>query len=390
MQGQESKGTVSRLPAHASNPYMTADDRSKCDEVRPVCRRCQRNNRECVYGNPPPAVSVLDAVTIKPFPANEQLLSHLDAFWTEIVGTPRTGPILSLFRSSSLLRNSMLALAASHLRHVSPSSFQIRVTEHVQIASAIREYRENLDTSQHALGRDGADALLASAVMINMLAFTLPANDLSGAGNDSAANPLSSWVFSDADDRLGWFSLQAGLRHVLIHRTTQMDETLKVMGKIFIGVDADSRTFSGLAEAQGITFPETWKNFFGLEDGSKTGGLSYRALVGVAQQLRAHATSTSTTRTTTTMNGSSSSVLHCFRFVAKVQGQFYTRLHNRDPKALWLLGYWLGSMRKYPRWWCSSRVERDYQAILLWLREQTLEGEQWEAMMRELEKIASV
>lgn len=344
----------------------------KCDEVRPICQRCQRNNWVCVYSNPPPKVSVLDAVTVKPFPANEQLLSHLNGFWAEILGTPQTDPILSMFRSSSLFRNSMLALAASHLRHSSPGSFHIRVAEHVQIASALREYRENLDTSQDALGQDGADALLASAVIINMLAFTLPANE-AGTENE-AANPLSSWVFSDRDDRLGWFSLQAGLRHVLIHRTTHMDETLKAMGKIFVGVEADSRTMSGLAEAQGVTFPISWKKFFGLEDDS---GAPYRALVGVAQQLRHQAP--------LTRNGS---VLHCFRFVAKVQGQFFARLSERDPKALWLLGYWLGSMRRYPRWWCSDRVERDYQAIVLWLKERKPGGQQWKAMMQELEEIA--
>ncbi|KAK1750354.1 hypothetical protein QBC47DRAFT_393958 [Echria macrotheca] len=348
--------------------------RVKCDEARPQCARCLRNTRVCVYsGNAISSkLSVLDSVTVIPFPANEQLLAHLHGYWVDVLGLPRTDLVLSMFQASPLVRHAMLALAASHLRHVSPLSTQHRVMEHVQIATALSEYQHHLNIPPADLGRRGADALLTAGVLLSMLAFTLPACE-TGTGNGEEESPYSSWVFSHRPDRLGWFSLQSGLRHLLVHRATHLDETLRFLTQVFLGVEVDRASFSGAAERGEFIVPELWTRFFGLDhDGGEDN--VYRVMVGVLLQLKGHL-------------AAGSNVLNAFQFVAKVQGRFCALVYERDPRAMWMLGYWLGIMWAYPAWWCTQRVRRDYRAILMWLEVSRPEGRDWDDMLGELRSV---
>jgi hypothetical protein len=79
-------------------------------------------------------------------------------------------------------------------------------------------------------------------------------------------------------------------------------------------------------------------------------------------------------------------------FLTKIHGDLKSLLYNRDERALWLLGYWLGLMCRYEGiWWCERRVRRDYEAVRMRLYELHLgeragvDGLYWKDMMQELE-----
>ena len=61
------------------------------------------------------------------------------------------------------------------------------------------------------MGQDGLNALTLSALLLNMLGFAL-------AEPEDEQDLRRSWVFSEDENRLGWLTLQEGIRHLL--RTT--------------------------------------------------------------------------------------------------------------------------------------------------------------------------
>ncbi|KAJ2894361.1 C6 transcription factor [Zalerion maritima] len=101
------------------------------------------------------------------------------------------------------------------------------------------------------------------------------------------------------------------------------------------------------------------------------------------------------------------------QFIGKITPEFKRLLETRDEKALWVLGYWFGLMRRFrdmelwkndglkdkpgsaPRgmWYVSTRVERDYRAICLWLTMARVtdrkgrEGQLWSIAMDDLEAL---
>ncbi|KAK0710692.1 hypothetical protein B0H67DRAFT_493006 [Lasiosphaeris hirsuta] len=373
--------------------------RKKCDESQPSCARCRRNNRKCTYDRPN------DAVTITSFPSPTStsapppppppplLLHHSQTNWAAIFHMPCSDEITALFHTNPLVRTTVLALTASHLRHLAPAVLEYRITEHLQLAAALREYQRFLNTPLQALGRAGVDALVLSAILLNMLAFTLPAAE--SAPGASGGGPRASWVFSARGDGLGWLALQAGLRPLLSSVGGCFDEVVGFLSVVFLGRGARSLSFVDACVRGGggpFELPEVWRRFFGIgcltdkmtdctDESLQQAGHVFNPLVTAVLQLR-H------------LEPLPSNAFRCFQFVGKMQTGFLTRLHDRDDKALWLLGYWLGIMSRFRGiWWCRERVIRDYAAIRMWLtrphppERKPGEVKEWEDMMMEFDKV---
>jgi hypothetical protein len=115
------------------------------------------------------------------------------------------------------MRNTLLAITACHLRHISPGILQHRIAEHFYQSLAIQDFQTALETPSKSLGQQGVNALLLAALLLNMIAFTLPHQD-----NGVEDDPKSSWVFSFREDRLGW--LAGGSQ-------TSLDLTVSVFGQ---------------------------------------------------------------------------------------------------------------------------------------------------------------
>lgn len=159
-------------------------------------------------------------------------MQHLHQDWGQIFDIPCSPEILSLFKSHSLVRNTILAITACHLRHVSPGVIHHRVAEHFQQSLALHDYQATLDTPRQELGQSDVDVLLVSAVLLNILALTLPESGTSEVSD--------SWVFSLRQDRLGWLALQAGLRPLIVSMWGQEEANLKrsldFLSRVFLGV----------------------------------------------------------------------------------------------------------------------------------------------------------
>ncbi|KAK9365017.1 hypothetical protein V1509DRAFT_676962 [Lipomyces kononenkoae] len=394
--------------------------RVKCDELKPVCARCCRNGRSCVYGQPSKdgrwaeGFSILTPVTVVPFSAPSaqngtssiHLMQHFERHWAEIFGFARSDEVFALSKSHSLVRNTILAVAACHLRHVSPGVLQHRIAEHFQQCLALRDCQKFLATPPTELGQSGVNALMFSAMLLNMLAFTLPESETSSTGEPDLG---TSWVFSTHEHRLGWLALQEGLRHVLRSTAAYLGQAMIFLGQVFLGPDNDPWVYSAFPHSlNGL--PEKWIKFFKLENaayGCECGPAGSVEVVGassghswtIARDKRGEILRPALVALLHSLNAGpvGFNIFKYFPFLSKVHSEFRTLLYDRDEKALWLFGYWLGLMSRFEGlWWCDKRVNRDYKAIRLWLEQAHVtlrpgvEGEMWREMMEEFDKAAVV
>lgn len=326
-------------------------------------------------------------------------MRHFQRHWADIFHIARSYEIISLSKSHSLVRNIILAITACHLRHVSPGVLQHRIAEHFQHSLALQDYQRVLDTPREKLGQSGVDALLLSAVLLNILAFALPESETA-----SELDPSTSWVFSSREDRLGWLALQAGLKALLTSMAAYLDKSLSFLDTIFLGAEKESWAFVRVGQGlEGV--PERWIKVFELDgtgcdcDGATAssadavdapgdqngaaaranpGGV-FHSVVKILAQLR-------------DLEPVRLNVFKNLQFLGKVQAEFRALLYDRDERALWLFGYWLGLMCRFEGiWWYDKRVRRDYKAIRMWLEQLHLperpgiEGEMWREMMKEFE-----
>ena len=331
--------------------------------------------------------------------SSTDLIWHFQRHWAEIFHMPHSHEIISLSKTNSLVRNTILAITACHLRHVSPGILQHRIAEHFQQSLALQDYQRALDTPRKELGQSGINALLLSAVLLNMLAFALPE---SGTASDEL-DPSTSWVFSPREDRLGWLALQAGLRPLLISMVAYLDKARSFLSSIFLGSEEESWPFPGVGRGLEVV-PEIWIKVFGLDGAGgsdcETAG-SADAVDAPDNQNRAagRANPGDVFRSPVTalvqLRDLEPVRLNVFKnlyFLGKVQSEFRALLYDRDERALWLFGYWLGLMCRFKVvWWCDKRVRRDYKAIRMWLEQLHLterpgiEGEMWTELMEEFQ-----
>ncbi|KAF2833886.1 hypothetical protein CC86DRAFT_16255 [Ophiobolus disseminans] len=379
--------------------------RVKCDEIRPVCAKCRRNSRSCSYSikvcSPEqadklaiasPLADPLGAVTLSTNPTWDclgngtptiHLLQHCLAHWNEIFHLPRDQRLLSMSAANPLVERTFLAVTACHLRHVSPGALQHRIADHYQQSLVLSHLRKLLTTPQEKLVQSDSDAVMLCATLLNVITFALP-DSQSATAND----PKSSWVFETHDECLGWLDLQIGLRPLLLSMSTYFDATIDFLGPIFFGPDRATWEFKKMAQAVDL-IPQTWIDFFGFQDltTQREGscdqvGNVFRAPVLILAQLR-------------NAEARPGNVYKSIQFLMKFHKECRALLRERDDRAMWLFGYWLGLLCRFEKiWWCKKRARRDYAAICMWLRERPLsqrpgdEGRAWQKMMAELEDLS--
>jgi len=275
--------------------------------------RCLRNRRSCDYNEasstPTSTIHVsshpndprispqhrLATTTIVPFPLHSsksgtsalQLLSHLVLHGPTILSMPHasTTLVLTLSKSSCLIRNGLLALAACHLRCMTPNIPEHRVAEHFQQAVTLAELQCLLGKPQAELGQENANAMLMCAMLLNILAFVLPTggdrNDRTACRNGnrstntgrtttsatstSISQPTSTWDFD-------WLGLQTGIRPLFVYMAPYVSQSIAFMEGIFLtpsdsgAVEAGRHpTWAAAALAQGYReMPELWTEHFGI------------------------------------------------------------------------------------------------------------------------------
>ncbi|KAK4246889.1 C6 transcription factor [Corynascus novoguineensis] len=416
--------------------------RVKCDEGKPHCSRCQRNKAHCTYGSPgngvcpesstsaiaPPNGRVCQPGTLinrcmtvsanlcsSPVVTGLEppqgfgchvgtpriaLLHHLQSVFPEIylVGSTSTNSILALGVTRPFLLDALLAVSASHLRHQHPQCPSLytkarresRLAEHAQQALAVRSFRDALAASD-SMDQQTADALVLTSMLLNLLTFAF--------GDDDEKGPVGSWIFCPGDPhRLSWFSLQLGLKPLLL--ATSRFRAGSILDWLYTSEQSPDEEGSGgagdVCSMLNRELPSHWAAL--LTSGRKKGdhhetandddddnnnddvALLHKPALALACIIDVAPTA--------------ESFFLYVGFVGAIDMEFHFRnlLEAEDERAVWLFGCWLGFMGRFPFWWMRARVATEWRAICLWLDRTGKvrdrpgeEGLMWRLLMRDLE-----
>ncbi|KAK2593460.1 hypothetical protein QQS21_008833 [Conoideocrella luteorostrata] len=372
--------------------------RVKCDEARPSCSRCCRSGSWCTYPSNEgsstldksaqekasiilgcklkPTVCLGNSPTLCGLDPEEQLtphgtprmllMHHFQHFFPDLQLLERADldPILSLSMCRPFLLDAMLAVSASHLRSQSVTKSSHRIAEHFQQALALKNFQGAL---QGPLDQQTADALLLTAMFINLLNFSVVEDD---------RDVFQSWVYTDHPERLGWLSLSLGIKPLIC--ATEMFRENTILWWMYDAGGNRSGPFRGLEEYLNLhSVPSHWLDLFELPRDAKPGHRMFDPI-----------------RILKEINGLEPIPGHFFLYVnliGDLDGEFRDELERRDERAMWVIGYWLGLLCRYDFWWLRKRAVLDYRAVRRWLNEQQVrdrpgtEGIMWMQLMDDLE-----
>jgi len=291
------------------------------------------------------------------------LLHHFGNNSAFIMGVTMDAEFWDLACRYKFLVSTTLAVSASHLRHHTVDPAPHRIAELAQESAAIGALRPALDQPLH---KERATALLTAAVMLNAVSFALV---------ESLA-VSTSWVFNGTDqplDGLGWLDLQLQFKKL-------EDATARFRDTPFLQQPAPpgnaTLNHGGDNEADPNIVPAAWKMLIG-EVGSRTWRL-YREPINALASLRL-------------VGPDCLGSLAYIGFPRSLNDGFRGLLEDRDPAAMWIVGYWLGLLGRVRMWWSERRTQRDKAAILCFLCREGLdnrpglEGQMWRDLIADLE-----
>ncbi|KAH7126422.1 hypothetical protein B0J13DRAFT_565480 [Dactylonectria estremocensis] len=353
--------------------------RVKCDETRPGCTRCAKTHRRCTYeseerpecgrwqdeclGNPldqavckPVALVPEACATPRGATSVELLLHHFEQNYDSItegidmlLPSSRTLP-----REHPHLLSATLAVSASHLRHHSSHASAHEIAECHQKWATLQGFQAAL---KEELDQQRSDALLATAMCLNLLAFGFVED-----GQESwASDPMTSNSTMTDSSRLAWLSLQLGLKPLLLATAQFRDASalqpmFEASGvwRCSLNRHGSDSSSSSSADLGFTTTPLLWT---GLLRPRATDRFDLDRVL--RQPLRVLILLAETP---------DHSLFSHLQFVGELEPAFVHLLRHADARALWIFGYWLGLLGRYGFWWLRRRVERDFGAIVVHLR----------------------
>jgi len=286
-----------------------------------------------------------------------------------------------------------------------------------------------------SLPSEEVGTLLVTAILFNLLTFALPADEdpapataTAAAATAADADPSKSWVFSTRPTRLDWLAIQLGLRELVIASLPYRNAAPLSRGQTEECGPRKGRDRDPLTEAEArdaaippdgpeldARVPDAWVEVFGISRKPAAGSARKRCLLEPLEKRKLRKKKKTRdddggdageeqTRDhlfreplfilaeTREMAPTMANVFHYLQFLGKLEPEFKALLYDRDPRGMWLFGYWLGLVCRFDYiWWVTRRARRDFAAIVIWLRSSGVterpgrEGLLWAEMVADLE-----
>lgn len=296
------------------------------------------------------------------------LLYHLKQFSTELffVRDDQIDATISLGFMRPYLLNTLLAVSACHLRHLSSSPSRYRVAEHCRQLLAISEFRGALEKP---LDHHSADALVLTSMFLNMLSFA----------SVDRIDPLASWVFNKSPDTMNWFSLGLGLKPLLL-ATRDFREDAIVRWACDASTNVEYTSSSDALSLDSV--PSSWLALCGLEQHHTDPANVFSEPLRLLASLK-------------TLEPKREHFFMYLDFFGTLDVGFRRLLEEEEETAMWILGMWFGLLCRYDIWFFRAKVRTDYYAINLWLEHRGVtrrpgrDGEMWTGLMADIAAICN-
>ena len=331
--------------------------RKKCDESRPQCHRCLDHGIDCQYTVTEKPLHI-EQVLLKQSPAivvtnhglpwsnafDLQLLHHFHSHTLVTLGSPAVQMAIQTSMATAFgvehVRHAILALSAAHMMFLS-NSHRLELKHLYHCEQAFLSFRQEISAG---INPREVDALFLTCVLLNTTTFSSKSYD-----------PSKSWLFSRQSD-VGWLTVQAGLRSLVFeHRKLLKQSTWRHV------VEQKTETFHGdhpgpfEDERSGSKdIPPTFLHLFGIKEDSNRTNNVYHPTVRLLTLLL-------------DTDPAKSTITQQMAFIHRIKPEFYTLLKAKDPLALLILTYWLGSMCSVQLWWVSNRARSECRACCAYL-----------------------
>ncbi|EEH07089.1 C6 zinc finger domain-containing protein [Histoplasma capsulatum G186AR] len=285
-----------------------------------------------------------DLKNIAPKPVNREsveafyhflILSSEDNALSDTGKKVTNGAMLRIAFQIPYLMHAILGVATSSRRRLLPWISSIKIAESYHWQRAITLYKKELSTS---VGAHNMDGLMSTCMLMGVLSFSA-----------EEYKPESSWLFSSDPKALNWLLLQSGLRHLLeftspyLHQSIWYDVFIESNYPIFEdhrpGADGLHPGLAEICEIDEKTTEETNPYHWPLR--------MLSPLLELIPSRRNFPKITS--------------------FMGRLPPDYTALLEKKDPRAVLILGYWLGKKCQENHWWMHPRVHAECTAVCMFL-----------------------
>jgi len=327
----------------------------KCDEEKPVCRRCSTRHYRCCYGGQSDNLSTSSDASELSLHGHLQpiVLTGTDAeLWyhfTTCTWATLTDPCVNAVVKQSLglafryehLKHAALALAATHQRFLRANELSDSLVEQ-HLCKAITLFRSQLTTPPSS---STMDAVLLTSQILSTQNFFL-----------HRLEPSGSWS-PKRSDGLTWLTFLIGWRTLLLQHRSWLSTSIlaKTAQQFPSSRQALLQSMSRLEKGMIDTIPIEWRIAFGISeeeeelDSNPYGKVLYDLAALVAREDR--------TRPLT----------HVMTFAYRLDPKLLTLLHERDPSAICIIAIWLGCLCQVDLWWVTRRARLECYAACEYL-----------------------
>lgn len=233
------------------------------------------------------------------------------------------------------LMHAVLALTAMHIRSLEGVSQRPSTVEIYHWQQTLAQFGQKVAPR---INKNDADAMLATATLINGIAFAMV----------EATDPRQSWPLSSNANDLQWLSLQRGIE--LIFQATQPLHDESVLKDLFKELDEVELAVScglgglppSLTQLCQITTQSTAEN-----------NRYYAALEVLAPLLQLECTA--------------ETLITHLGFIGSMRPEYVSLLRIKDHRALLILSYWYATICSFECWWTNPRSRMECTSICMYL-----------------------
>jgi len=163
--------------------------------------------------------------------------------------------------------------------------------------------------------------------------------------------PANSWLFSSDPTDLNWLTMQCGLRGILAHTFPYLQQS--IWYNVFMESTDEHNTLDNHTPGREGLHPEL-ADLCGIDETTTENDNPYHWPLRLLSPLMKLEPSRETWGKLST-------------FLGRLLPEFTHLLLQKDPKALVVLGYWLGRVCLIKGWWPTSRFSAECTAICMYL-----------------------